>query len=536
MNEEKSKTLSINIRIGFRMAAIILAVSLCITGTALFAGYKKYTNMQSQANKEIGYQLGRATAILTDQDEIIHYIDEVRRIYESAPAVLRDEAEDKNAEYKYSVERGPYEALFSSVMTEDFLYNRQLLDNVAKDIEAVDISIVFADHERGRIVNVISGISGEQYREYYSAPGYWTELYDFIMEYTMHPEETPGGIHMGYMSGNGDPIMVSLVPFYRPDTKEVLGFVSIEKTWIDIDKERKSFLAGFAMSVVSVTIVLLLLSQLALKRFILKPISQIAAEKSRMATELDVASNIQSAMLPDLENSESLTKGYSVHAFQATAREVGGDFYDAFTIDDDHVALVIADVVGKGVPASLFAMVAKTMINMSARNGRSAKEVCEEVNERLCENNKESMFVTVWFGIYTISEKKLVYVSAGHNPPAFYQNGIWQLGDAESDPVMGVVPGMLFNEHTCYLKEGESVLLYTDGVVEAQREGENAELYGEERFISCLEASGNKRGEDLIEAVYEEVTEFMADSPQYDDITMVLFEVTEKAPTPLALY
>ncbi len=205
-----------------------------------------------------------------------------------------------------------------------------------------------------------------------------------------------------------------------------------------------------------------------------------------------------------------------------------GDFYDWFEIDRDHIAMVIADVVGKGVPASLYAMVARTMLKMSAQAGHTPKEVFEEVNDGLCASNKESMFVTVWFGIYSISEHKITYVNAGHNHPLFFCGGQWEYDNTESDVVIGAVENATYTEHTRLLSDGDKILLYTDGVVEAQRMGETTNMYGTDRLIGFLNKNRDRSGDGLIEAVYDDTSVFIGNSPQFDDITMLLLEIGNK--------
>jgi sigma-B regulation protein RsbU (phosphoserine phosphatase) len=257
----------------------------------------------------------------------------------------------------------------------------------------------------------------------------------------------------------------------------------------------------------------------------MRPLRRLTEEQARMATELDVASNIQLSMLPDSEENGAQASEYAIHARLIPAKEVGGDFYDFFVIDEDHVAIVIADVVGKGVPASLFSMVAKTMLKMSALEGHSPGKVCTEVNNRLCENNKEAMFVTVWFGIYSIRERTIRYVNAGHDSAVIFSEGNWQFDTADSDMAFGIMDDLPYTEHTRTLKEGERMLLYTDGVVEAQAADSGAELYGEDRLLSRLNGDLEMAGDNLITAIYDDTNVFIGASPQFDDITMVLLEV-----------
>ncbi|MBQ7677588.1 MAG: serine/threonine-protein phosphatase, partial [Lachnospiraceae bacterium] len=218
-------------------------------------------------------------------------------------------------------------------------------------------------------------------------------------------------------------------------------------------------------------------------------------------------------------------------------------------IDEDHTAIVIADVVGKGVPASIFAMAAKTVIKMSALDGHSPMEVCAQTNRQLCENNNEMMFSTTWFGIYTISERKMVYANAGHNDPLLMRaaEGRYEYLSDEPDMALGVMEGLPYTEHTVYLSPGDKMFLYTDGVVEAQKpENERlghakkkAEqilgaatdlkldmvLYGDERLRASLNADVSRSGDAVLDTVLSDVRAFVGDEPQFDDITMLVFEI-----------
>lgn len=527
LNLVKRKSISIDMQLGIRMALLIIAVSLCISGASLLAGSSRYSQMQIAANKEIGYELGRIIEILTEKDDVIESINKVKEIYESAPQELRDAAADQDAEYLYSTEGGAYEELFAPVKTEAFSKSIKELDKVAKDLGLIDVNIFFLDPGRERNVYVMCGVGAkENYDQYYSAPGSWIEVFDFALEYEKSPDIEPGGLHSAYKGINGEYIMESTVPFYDPDTGEVIAYVSVERSWENLDEERYRFLAGFMLIIGAVTLVLVALSEVVLNFAIMRPLSRLTEEKTRMSAELDVASHIQLSMLPDKQNGVCGSGEYAITADLYTAKEVGGDFYDYFVIDDDHIAIVIADAVGKGVPAALFSVVAKTMLFMCAQNKKFPGNICAEVNDYLCKNNEDVMFVTVWFGIYTISEKRLCYVNAGHENAAVYRNGRWEYDDeAETGFALGIMPGMPYSENTLQFAPGEKLFLFTDGIKEAQREGDGEELYGSERLLACLNANKERLGAALLEAVYRDTCDYVGDSPQFDDITMILFEI-----------
>ncbi len=263
-----------------------------------------------------------------------------------------------------------------------------------------------------------------------------------------------------------------------------------------------------------------------------REIVNITSEKQRLDTELSVAADIQLNMLPSEFPAFPERREFDLYAVMDPAKEVGGDFYDFFLIDDDHLALVIADVSGKGVPASLFMVISKTLIKNVTLAGLygSPAEILKEVNDRLCEGNKDDMFVTVWLGILTISTGELVSACAGHEYPVFYRRG--QGFVLEHDPhglAMGVMDGSLYRNVKWHLNPGDLLFLYTDGVPEANNRDE--ELFGNTRMLSALEKSmrtareaGESGRPDLqvfLRSVRGEIDEFAGDTPQFDDLTML---------------
>ena len=193
-------------------------------------------------------------------------------------------------------------------------------------------------------------------------------------------------------------------------------------------------------------------------------LAAVTADKERIATELNVATQIQASMLPCIFPAFPGRREFDVYATMTPAKEVGGDFYDFFLVDDDHLALVIADVSGKGVPAALFMVIAKTLLKNAAQTGLSPKAVLEKVNNQLCENNEAEMFVTVWLGIYEISTGKLTAANAGHEYPAVrHENGKFELFKDRHGFVLAGMEGARYREYELELKAGDTLFVYTDG-------------------------------------------------------------------------
>ena len=248
------------------------------------------------------------------------------------------------------------------------------------------------------------------------------------------------------------------------------------------------------------------------------------AEKERIDAELGVATQIQASMLPCIFPPFPDRHEFDIFASMLPAKEVGGDFYDFFFVDDNNLAVVIADVSGKGVPAALFMVIAKTLIKNSACSGKKPKEVFRIVNNVLNENNDTLMFVTAFMGYYDITSGKFVYVNAGHNPPLIKKHG----GDYE---FLKATPHffLAWNKDTQYSEEeiilqpGDILYLYTDGVTEALNK--DNELFSEQRLLKVLNKYGESPPKELLPAVKQEIDSFAEGTEQADDITMLALKV-----------
>ena len=261
-------------------------------------------------------------------------------------------------------------------------------------------------------------------------------------------------------------------------------------------------------------------------------LTKVTAEKERIGAELNVATKIQADMLPGVFPAFPDRHEFDLYASMDPAKEVGGDFYDFFLIDEDHLGLVIADVSGKGVPAALFMVIAKTLIKNRALMGGSPSEVLAYANEQLCEGNEAELFVTVWFAIIEISTGKGLAANAGHEHPALRRkDGSFELIKYRHSPAVATMPGMKFKEHEFKLEPGDSLYVYTDGVTEATR-SDNV-LFGTDRMIESLNKNPDADPKSMLEKVRADIDEFVGDAPQFDDITMLGFKYmgSEKSPT-----
>ena len=246
----------------------------------------------------------------------------------------------------------------------------------------------------------------------------------------------------------------------------------------------------------------------------------LALEKEHIATELALATRIQASFLPKTYPDR---KEFNLFASMTPAKEVGGDLYDFFLIDDDHLCLVIGDVSGKGVPASLFMMLAAALIHHVAMRETSPAKILSEVNAEICTRNPEEMFVTVWLGVLQLSTGILTAANAGHEYPAVrHPDGHFELYKDKHGFVVGGMQGIRYREYTLPLEPGAKVFVYTDGVAEATNS--STELFGTDRMIEALRNSENGTPEELLDSVSRAVKDFVGKAPQFDDLTMLCLE------------
>lgn len=260
-------------------------------------------------------------------------------------------------------------------------------------------------------------------------------------------------------------------------------------------------------------------------------LKKITSEKERIATELSLATRIQADMLPNIYPAFPERPEFDIYASMDPAKEVGGDFYDFFLIDDDHLCLIIADVSGKGVPAALFMMASKIILSHNAMTGKSPAQILTDTNTTICANNREEMFVTAWLGILELSTGKLTASNAGHEFPAIKKpDGAFELVKDKHSFVIGGMEGVRYKEYTLDLEPGSKLFLYTDGVPEAT-DAQN-ELFGTERMLAALNECPEGTPEQLLKTVRLAVDSFVQESEQFDDLTMLSIEYRRKKEMP----
>ena len=238
--------------------------------------------------------------------------------------------------------------------------------------------------------------------------------------------------------------------------------------------------------------------------------------------ELGLATNIQKQMLPSIFPAFPERKEFDIYASMTPAKEVGGDFYDFFLIDDSHLGMVIADVSDKGVPAALFMMASKIMVQNYAMMGRSPAEVLKAVNNQICQNNQAEMFVTIWLGILDLKTGILKASNAGHEKPLFTnKDGKFEMYKDKNNFVVGWYKGIDYTEYEIKLEKGSKIFLYTDGVPEA---ASNEGQFTRERMVETINKYSDKKPEEIVKCMKSELDEFSKNHDQFDDITMLCVE------------
>ena len=252
-------------------------------------------------------------------------------------------------------------------------------------------------------------------------------------------------------------------------------------------------------------------------------LTRIAAEKQRISTELALANKIQADMLPNIFPAFPDRDEFNIYASMTPAKEVGGDFYDFFFIDHDRLAMVIADVSGKGIPAAMFMVMAKGIIETQCMSGKTPAEILADVNKMICAKNHEKMFVTVWLGILDLRSGELTAANAGHEYPVIKEpDSDFEVMHDKHGFVIGGFKRMKYEDYIIKMKPGSKLFVFTDGVTEATDADDR--LFGVERTVLSLNKAKNASPQTLLETVDADVREFAGDAEQFDDLTMMCVE------------
>ena len=371
------------------------------------------------------------------------------------------------------------------------------------------------------------------------------------------------------------PHLTVMVPV-KASSGEVVGILCLQRPISEITSARRPYLINIVISVIVISVLTGLLTITYLKNQFVKPMRKVAEEAMRFAKEnsqglkLEDISKIQEIanlgksidemeeeMLNYIDNLEAVTKDkerigvelsiataiqensiphkfpafpdrrdFDIYASMTPAKEVGGDFYNFFLVDSDHLAIVIADVSGKGIPAALFMMVTNILISDRTKMGGTPGEILTFVNDGICEHNEVDMFVTVWLGIIELSTGKVIASNAGHDDPFIYHKGAaFAMNKSKHGLVIGAFSGIKYQDYEFKLNPGDKIFLYTDGVTEATNS--EKELFGFNRVLDSLNKYKDYSPQEILGGMQKSVDEFVGEAPQFDDLTMVSFELKE---------
>ncbi len=259
----------------------------------------------------------------------------------------------------------------------------------------------------------------------------------------------------------------------------------------------------------------------------LRELKEAVKEHDQLVTirnELDIASHIQQSILPHVPAFPE-RKDFDVFAAMIPAREVGGDFYDFFLIDQDRLGFVIGDVSGKGVPAALFMAVSRTLLRSTALTGTPPSQCLQQANALLCLDNESEMFVTLFYGILNARTGEVEYANGGHNPPyVLHRNGTVEALETTGGMVLGAMADVPYRERTITVEPGDTLFLYTDGVTEAMDDA--GTLFADQRLVEALRRLNGSSPEQIVHAVVDEVKRHAGTAPQNDDITVLAIHRT----------
>ena len=455
---------------------------------------------------------------------------------------------------------------------------RDRLDRLCNSTGCTFVYVIVPDTEDyGHITFIFSLMNRESSYTHYDF-GYYRETTndDYRMKYRALWEGTSDRELVirdkGYIET--DPHLTAMVPV-KDWTGKTCGILCVQRQMEAMASARRTYLAAIVTSLLIMSVVSGIALSLYLSRTVLKPLKNISeeadrfagenvkkgrklretirnrdeigvladsidkmeeqvqsyvenltavtAENERISTELSLAARIQDDMLPGTFPAFPERREFDLFASMDPAKEVGGDFYDFFLIDEDHLCILIADVSGKGVPAALFMMASKILLESNAVPGRTAAEILKRTNDAVCAGNRENMFVTVWLGILEISTGRLNAANAGHEYPVIRRPGEpFELYKDRHGLVIGALPETNYRDYELTLEPGAKIFVYTDGLPEATRS--DAEMFGTERMLASLNEQTGSSPREILGAVQSDVSAFVRDADQFDDLTMLCLE------------
>ena len=540
---------SLTVKLNGLILVIVLVLSL---GLAVFA-YRVNSERVDKYYKQTTSQAASAVAAFVDGDKTEELLNAIKT---EEFAAVREAAEDADGDQMiidWLTERGLYDnytdlramlAKYKQHLKAEYVYLQSLEGNKSINIVDPDEAVLYT----GSLEETPEG-----YEEFQT---------------NMHIDSVVSHSEYGWLCSAYEPVVNS--------KGENVAIVGVDINMNDVMEERQRFLTTMMVFAAALMIVSSMITVLMMRRIATKPLSMLAkattgfansndatdylkekiinlpinskdeigdlyqeirvmqgriveylnnltkvtAEKERIGAELNIAAQIQADMLPRIFPPFPDRNDFDIYATMDPAKEVGGDFYDFYMLDDDHLCLVMADVSGKGVPASLFMTIAKTLIKNRAQLGENPAQILYNVNNQLCDGNDAELFVTVWLAIVELSTGKGVAANAGHEHPVIRRkDGTFELVLYRHAPAVATMEGIRFKEHEFQLNPGDSLFVYTDGVTEATNLDD--ELFGTQRMLDALNRDPDAMPRQMLQAVRDDIDAFVGSAPQFDDITMM---------------
>lgn len=562
--------------LGGKTFRTILLISLILSAAAIAFSYFFYSESVAREFRTRTWQMSKTAAQFLDNEELLSEAEKVISVYSSMPEEQRVQLSDKHS---------PLLSAFDGVRDDAFEQVRTVLLQIQENNGGIAAFTAFLDPAMNRRVF----IADSDPKDTFCPPGSLDEMEPSVIRDLLNGNKGPLDSLYGAPAMTATTIRMKAYG-YRCMAGTCVGTVKGYPVYIffdtDMNQAKKAsgiFFWQFVTLMLVITAAGVALAVMYMNRSMVKPIdelamaargfsedradqvlddihfgtldirtgdeienlsetmktmekdlwdfvktlTQVTAEKERISTELSLATRIQAAMLPHIFPPFPGRKEIDLYAKMDPAKEVGGDFYDFFLVDDDHLCLMIADVSGKGVPAALLMMASKIILNSYAMLGLSPSEILAKANETILSNNQEEMFVTVWVGILELSTGKLVSANAGHEFPVLRRpEGLFEMVQDTHGFIIGGMPGQKYKEYTTILEPGCKLFLYTDGVPEAINP--EAEQFGTERMLAALNRDPDASPEQLLNNVQTEIDGFVRAEDQFDDLTMLCVHYLQK--------
>ena len=550
------------ISLKLKVSLIVAASTLLLTALLMVLSYREYSSVVDEHYNTLAMDIARTAASLVDGDQVASLRRRVYDIYEENPA----------PEFETQEEWDQYFAQYQTVQDETYKDLLEILDKVRQSNQAEDVYIVYMDPVTQTGLYLADPATGEDA----CPPGTWDIIYEQNYHVLEHPEDELAAYitnsEYGWLCSAGAPVFDS--------QGKVAAHVLTDVSMNDIMQDRYDFLRNLCLILIGAALLAAWVLFAVTNRLIVRPVQQltkaadsyitersrgdgeslameqleirtgdeietlagamkkmerdindyilnlarITAEKERIGAELSIATEIQASMLPRIFPPFPERRDLNIYATMNPAREVGGDFYDFFLVDETHLAIAVADVSGKGVPAALFMVIAKTLIKDRACSMAKPGDIFTWVNQQLCESNQAGLFVTAWLGVIDLKTGLVEYVNAGHNPPLVALGGEnFTYLKQKSGFILAGLEGFTYETSTFRMDHGDRIFLYTDGVTEAMNRQD--ELFGEKRLLAWMSQNRGAALEEALHGLREEIAVFADGAEQYDDITMLMFEL-----------